>query len=65
VNYGLFTLTYKANTKSKHNWTKEEESNTFVSLVKDNDILSSNMPLAIAFCKDVRPKPPMNWSFAL
>lgn len=33
-----------------------EKSSTFVSLIKDNDILSSNTPLAITLCTDVRPK---------
>lgn len=33
-----------------------EKSTAFVSLIKDNDILSSNMPLAITLCTDVRPK---------
>lgn len=33
-----------------------EKSGTFVSLIKDNDILSSNTPLAITLCTDVRPK---------
>lgn len=36
-----------------------EKSSTFVSLIKDNDILSSNMPLAISLYR-CQTKAPMN-----